>query len=150
VVYVDLDDARAYARWAGKRLPTEYEWQLAAQGTDGRLWPWGKEYDAKRVNTTGRTMPARSLPEGRSPYGCYQMSGNVWELTESERDDGHTRFLILRGGSYFRPEGSMWYRPGGPQPCNTHTKFLRIWPGLERCATIGFRCVMDTKGKDEG
>lgn len=145
VVYVDLDDARAYAKWADRRLPTEYEWQLAAQGTDGRKWPWGNAFDAKRVNGMGKTMPARSLPEGRSPYGCYQMSGNVWELNESLRDDGHTRFLILRGGSYFKAEGSAWYAPSGPQPCDSHAKFILMWAGLDRCSTVGFRCVADTE-----
>lgn len=143
VVYVDIDDARAYARWAGKRLPTELEWQLAAQGPEGRKWPWGNDFDGDRVNQTGRLLPARALPEGRSPYGCYQMSGNVWELTESLRDDGHTRFLMLRGGSYYVAEGSGWYAPSGPQPNDSHTKFIRLWPGLDRCATIGFRCVVD-------
>jgi len=147
VVYVDIDDARAYARWAGKRLPTEAEWHLAAQGTDGRTWPWGSEFDEKRVNMSGATMPSRSLPEGRSPYGCYHMSGNVYELTESVRDDAHTRFLILRGGSYYDPNhdpqtASIWYMDGGPRPCNHHAKQILMWPGLDRCATVGFRCVV--------
>jgi formylglycine-generating enzyme required for sulfatase activity len=146
VVYIDIDDARAYAKWAGKRLPTEPEWHLAAQGTDGRKWPWGDEFDESNVNTTGeRTLAARSLPEGRSPYGCYHMSGNVWEWTESCRDDGHTRFVMVRGGSYFNAEGSGWYVKGGPQPCDHHAKFIRMWPGLDRCATIGFRCVIDAE-----
>ena len=150
VVYVDLDDARAYAQWAGKRLPTEAEWQLAAQGTDGRLWPWGgsmkiDQPDPTRVNTTGGTIPVKSLPDSRSPYGCYQMSGNVYEWTESERDDGHTRFAIIRGGSFFQAKGSVWYVDGGPRPCNHHAKFILMWPGLDRCATIGFRCVKDVK-----
>lgn len=146
VVYVDIDDARAYAKWAGKRLPTEYEWQLAAQGMDDRKWPWGNEFDANRCNMTGdRTMPVRSLPDGKSPCGCYHMSGNVYEWTESMRDDGHTRFVIIRGGSYFKAEGSKWYFPGGPRACDDHEKFILMWPGLDRCATIGFRCVMDTK-----
>jgi gamma-glutamyl hercynylcysteine S-oxide synthase len=146
VVYVDPDDARAYARWAGKRLPTEPEWQLAAQGTDGRAWPWGNEFDAARCNSSGKgTMPVRSLPDGRSPSGCYHMSGNVWEWTESARDDGHTRFVMIRGGSWFDAKGSIWYVRGGPQPCNHHAKFIRMWPGLDRCATIGFRCVVDVQ-----
>lgn len=144
VVYVDLDDARAYAKWAGKRLPTEPEWQLAAQGTDGRAWPWGNEFDTARCNSTGTgTMPVRSLPDGRSPFGCYHMSGNVWEWTESARDDGHTRFVMIRGGSWYDAQGSIWYIRGGPQPCNHHAKFIRMWPGLDRCATVGFRCVAD-------
>ena len=146
VVYVDLDDARAYAKWAGKRLPTEPEWHLAAQGTDGRAWPWGGDFDAARVNMTkSGTSPVRSHPNGRSPYGCYHMSGNVWEWTESVRDDGHTRFVLIRGGSHYKAEGSGWYTDGGPQPCTHHAKFLLMWPGLDRCATIGFRCVIDAK-----
>jgi len=144
VVYVDIDDARAYARWAHKRLPTEPEWHLAAQGRDGRTWPWGNAFDAARCTPTGdRTEPVRSRPSGRSPFGCYHMSGNVWEWTESVRDDGHTRFAIIRGGSYLKAEGSGWYVRGGPQPCTHHAKFICLWPGLDRCATIGFRCVVD-------
>ncbi|MBI4604911.1 MAG: SUMF1/EgtB/PvdO family nonheme iron enzyme [Planctomycetes bacterium] len=144
VVFVDLDDARAYARWAGKRLPTEPEWHLAAQGTDGRAWPWGSRFNAARCNASGSgTMPVRSLPEGRSPWGCFHMSGNVWEWTESARDDGHTRFAVLRGGSWFDARGSIWYVRGGPQPCTSHAKLLLLWPGLDRSATIGFRCVVD-------
>jgi formylglycine-generating enzyme required for sulfatase activity len=141
VVYVDLDDARAYARWAGKRLPTEEEWHLAAQGTDERTWPWGKDFDASRCNPGGRTMPVRSFPEGRSPCGCYNMSGNVWEWTESLRSDGHTRFCILRGGSFQHNSGSAWFLHSGPQPCTYHAKFILMWPGLDRCSTIGFRCM---------
>ena len=148
VVYVDLTDARAYAAWAGKRLPTEAEWHLASQGTDGRQWPWGgemdpKEVDTTKVNATGGTLPVRSLPDGRSPFGCYHMSGNVYEWTESERDDGHTRFAIIRGGSFFQARGSIWYADGGPRPCTHHAKFILMWPGLDRCSTIGFRCVKD-------
>lgn len=143
VVYVDLDDARAYARWAGKRLPTEEEWHLAAQGADGRKWPWGNEFDPAKCNGGSGPVPVRSYPEGRSPCGCYNMAGNVWEWTESERNDGHTRFVMVRGGSFFKAEGSVWYADGGPQPCTHHAKFIRMWPGLDRCATIGFRCAAD-------
>ncbi len=146
VVYIDIDDARAYAKWAGKRLPTEFEWQLAAQGPDNRKWPWGDTFDPNNCNTTGKhTLPVRSYPAGRSPYGCYNMSGNVWEWTESCRSDGHTRFTMIRGGGYFNADGSIWYVKGGPQPCGYHAKFIRIWPGLDRCSTIGFRCVIDAE-----
>jgi len=145
VVYVDLDDARAYAAWAGMRLATEEEWQYAAQGTDGRVYPWGNELKAGVCNTgqSGGTTSVTAFPAGRSPFGCCDMCGNVWEWTESERSDGRTRFCILRGGSWFKAQGSQWYADGGPQPCSFGAKFLLMWPGLDRCATIGFRCVVD-------
>ena len=145
VVYVDLEDARAYAAWAGKRLPTEDEWQYAAQGPKALKYPWGNQMEASRVNggETGGTTPVKAFPTGRSPFGCYDMCGNVWQWTESERSDGRTRFCILRGGSYFAAQGSNWYVDGGPRRADFATKFLLTWPGLDRCSTIGFRCVVD-------
>jgi formylglycine-generating enzyme required for sulfatase activity len=147
VVHVDLDDARAYARWAGKRLPTEEEWQYAAQGTDGRTYPWGHEFQPGRCNdgSTGGTTPVTAFPLGHSPFGCLDLCGNVWHWTESERTDGRTRFCIIRGGAYFAARGSNWYVDGGPRPANFATKFLLMWAGLDRCGTIGFRCVKDLR-----
>lgn len=143
VVYVDLQDARAYAKWVGKRLPTEEEWQYGAQGPDGRDFPWGQRMQPDRCNAgrTASTTPVRSFPDGRSPFGLFDMCGNVWQWTESERSDGRTRFCILRGGSFYHARGSVWYADGGPQPCGFAAKFLLTWPGLDRCATIGFRCA---------
>jgi len=145
VVYVDLDDARAYAKWAGKRLPTEEEWQYAAQGPDALKYPWGNEFKPGLCNdgSTRATTPVKAFPAGRSPFGGYDMCGNVWQWTESERSDPRTRFCILRGGSYYFAKGSDWYMDGGPRPCNFAAKFLLTWPALDRCATIGFRCVVD-------
>jgi len=145
VVYVDLQDAQAYARWAGKRLPTEAEWQYAAQGPDTRAYPWGNQWEEGHCNggASGGTTSVTAFPQGRSAFGCYDMCGNTWEWTESERRDGRTRFCILKGGSYYQAKGSHWYADGGPQSCDFAAKFLLMWPGLDRCATIGFRCVVD-------
>lgn len=144
VVWVDLDDARAYAAWAGKRLPTEEEWQYAAQGPDGLRYPWGNaiRHGVCNAGQTGGTTPVKAFPGGRSPFGCWDMCGNTWEWTESERSDGRTRFAIIRGGSYFEARGSRWYMDGGPQPCNFAAKMILIWRGLDRCSTIGFRCAV--------
>ena len=148
VVYVDLDDARAYAAWAGKRLPTDAEWQRAAQGGDGRVYPWGAVLDPSRANVglSGGTTPVNAFPQGAAPCGAEDLIGNVWEWTASERSDGINRFVQIRGGSWFRAVGSMWYPWGGPRPADYTAKFLRIWPGLDRCATIGFRCAADVSG----
>jgi len=148
VVYVDLNDARAYAVWAGKRLPTDAEWQYAASGKESLKYPWGNTMDENVCNhgQFSGTTSVRAFPEGRSPFGCYDMAGNTWEWTESEQmDDGRSRYCLIRGGSYYKATGSDWYVAGGPQPANTTTRMLLVWPGLDRCAIIGFRCVVDLK-----
>ena len=92
---------------------------------------------------SGSTTPVSAYPGGRSAFGCYDMCGNVWQWTESEHSDGRTRFCMVRGGAYYKAQGSEWYADGGPVACNFAAKFLLLWPGLDRCATIGFRCVLD-------
>ena len=147
VVYVDLDDARAYAKWAGKRLPTEEEWQYAAEGPKRLKYPWGNEMKPGVCNGDSKeTTSVYKHPDGRSPFGCYDMCGNTWEWTESQRSDGRTRFCIVRGGSYYRAKGSYWYVQGTPKRSDHAEKFLLMWPGLDRCSTIGFRCVVDLGG----
>lgn len=144
VVWVSLEDARAYARWAGKRLPTEEEWQLAAQGTDGREWPWGNEFHATKCNNGfGRPTPVDAFPKGESPYGVADLVGNVWQMTDDVWCNGAYYFNIIRGGSWFRPESSWWYIKGGPQPLTTTQMQLLVSPGYDRSATVGFRCVRD-------
>ena len=144
VVYVSLEDARAYARWAGKRLPTEAEWQLAAQGTDNRLWPWGNEFHATKCNNAfGRPTPVDAFPKGESPYGVADLVGNVWQMTGDVYFNGSYYFNIIRGGSYYKPESSWWYLQGGPQPLDMTQIQLLVSPGYDRSATVGFRCVRD-------
>jgi gamma-glutamyl hercynylcysteine S-oxide synthase len=149
VTWVSLEDARAYAAWAGKRLPHEWEWQMAAQGTDGRAYPWGDQWQAANMPTpdTGRTMlgpdPVDAHPQGASPYGVMDMTGNVWQWTDEFADE-HTRTAIVRGGEYYRPQGSIWYFPAAFRN-NEHGKLLMMAPGYDRSGGVGFRCVVDAQ-----
>jgi formylglycine-generating enzyme required for sulfatase activity len=144
VVYVSLEDARAYARWSGKRLPTEIEWQYAALGTDGRKYPWGTDFDSTRCNNSlGTTTPVDAYPTGKSPFGVMDLIGNVWQLTNDVYDNGSYYFGIIRGGSYYNPTASAWYIKGGPQPADNPQILLMVSPGFDRSATVGFRCVKD-------
>jgi formylglycine-generating enzyme required for sulfatase activity len=151
VTWVSLEDARAYAAWAGKRLPNEWEWQYAAQGTDGRLYPWGSTFDAARVPAAfsgrdGLPGPAEGTahPSGAGPFGVLDLVGNVWQWT-NEFTDAHTAAAVVRGGSYYRPQGSSWYFPSDESAyrLDRHNKYLLMAPSLDRSATIGFRAAMD-------
>jgi formylglycine-generating enzyme required for sulfatase activity len=147
VTWVALDDARAYAAWAGKRLPREWEWQYAAQGTDGRAYPWGEAWrdDAAPPRHRGRTLlpPADvdAHPGGASPFGVLDLVGNVWQWTDEFADE-HTRAAILRGGSSYVPQGSHWYFPQAWR-LDQHGKLLLMAPCKDRSGAIGFRCVVD-------
>jgi formylglycine-generating enzyme required for sulfatase activity len=146
VIYVSLEDARAYSRWAGKRLPTEIEWQYAAQGTDGRKFPWGNEFDSTKCNSSlGHTTTVDAFPQGKSPFGVVDLVGNVWQLTNDVYDNGTFYFVMLRGGSYYNPTSSWWYIKGGAQPVDNPQILLMVSPGFDRSATVGFRCVKDFK-----
>jgi len=106
VVSVSWHDAQAYAQWLGKELICELRWEKAARGTDGRLYPWGNEYDGKLLNAQEgglRTTSDVNLhPAGASPYGCLEMAGNVWEWTASSWSEGMP-FKVQKGGSTLNP-----------------------------------------------
>jgi len=136
VVGVSYYEAQAYANWAGKRLPSEIEWERAARGTDGLKYPWGNEFDPERCNSyeskIGRTTRVTLYSIGTSPVGCYDMAGNVWEWTSDrygQRDDKK----VQRGGS--------WDKNREYAQC---ARRLGDYPDY-RLVTTGFRCVMDIK-----
>ncbi len=148
VTWVSLGDAEAYAKWAGKRLPNEWEWQYAAQGGDeNRIYPWGNTWNPADVPPPdkGRELsgPAdvNANPGNVSPFGVMDMVGNVWQWSNVFEDE-HTRAAILRGGSYYQPQGSIWYFPQAYRN-DQHSKYLLMAPSYDRSGTIGFRCVKD-------
>jgi len=101
VVFIGWEDARAYAHWAGKAIPTEAQWEKAGRGTDGRWWAWGQEFLPNCCNSREYNLQLTSeigiFDRGVSPYGCYDMCGNVWEMCEGEwLNDA----LPMRGGCF--------------------------------------------------
>jgi len=148
VVNVSLEDMMAYAKWAEKRLPTEAEWQMAAQGRDKRKWPWGDEFHGTYCNNTfTRPTPVDAFIKGQSPYGAIDMVGNVWQMTGDMYFNGSNYFSIIRGGSYYKAESSWWYIEGGPQPLDKTQILLMVSPGFDRSSTVGFRCVKDVDSR---
>jgi formylglycine-generating enzyme required for sulfatase activity len=149
VVWVSVEDARAYAKWAGKRLPHEWEWQYAAAGKDGLAYPWGNTFEANMIpapnheRALGSPDDVDAHPAGASPFGVKDLVGNVWQWTD-EYVDEHTRAGILRGGSYFQPQGSVWYFPQAYRN-DEHGKLLLMAPSYDRSGTLGFRCVVDAQ-----
>ncbi|MGD0912380.1 MAG: SUMF1/EgtB/PvdO family nonheme iron enzyme, partial [Terracidiphilus sp.] len=145
-------------------MPHEWEWQYAAQGTDGHIYPWGNcdwlpkgtavvqiqgcsvFGDVKNalapIPDKGRAMqPASDVDahaNGASPFGVVDMVGNVWQWTD-EYDDEHTRGDILRGGSHYQPQGSIWYFPQAYRN-HQHGKLLLMAPSYDRSGSVGFRC----------
>lgn len=104
VIWISYEDAEAYANYVNARLPTFPEWQYCARGYDDRLFPWGNEIDKPRCNTAelgaDNTTPVGSFYDGISPFGCYDMIGNVWEWTATDYDD-EGKFRVACGGSWY-------------------------------------------------
>ncbi len=156
-VLLDWNDVVAYCRWAGKSFPSEFQWEKAARGTDGRLYPWGN--DVPESTTPARALQKRGLlglalrrlvwfrpaglcnswhaglgrttavdqyPRGVSPYGCYDMAGNVWEWTSTQKSPG----WVVKGGSWF--DGDVRVRS---------TAYGVVRP-LLRGNNLGFRCAV--------
>lgn len=161
VIYINWFEANDYCHWIGKRLPSEAEWEKAARGTQGLRFPWGNTFDVAKANTPQRslslekkmdTMPVGSFEEGKSPYGIYDMAGNVYEWTmnwykphpHNPQPNQHygEKNKIVKGGSYF---DCLSYGCGLSAPTFNRTRFAPII----RNKSFGFRCAKNQSPSEE-
>jgi formylglycine-generating enzyme required for sulfatase activity len=102
--------------------------------------------DSTFCNTGNGTLDeVGKYPKGQNPHGLQDLVGSVWQITNDVYDNGSYRYIVLKGGSFYYPGSSWWYVQGGPRPLNWRQMLLRVSPGFERNATVGFRCVKDVE-----
>ena len=147
IVNVTWDDAAAYAKWAGAALPTEAQWEKAARGTDGRMYPWGNEWDVAKCVSGVELAPVGSIPAGASPYGALDMAGNVWEWcadwygsyaaapAKNPTGPANGTSRVLRGGSW------NYYVASNPRCALRYYCGPSYWLNF-----FGFRCVVLSPG----
>lgn len=142
VVLVSIDDAKAYCVWKGRkagrsyRLPNEAEWEKAARGTRGSIFPWGDDWNSENLNSGNRfgsTTPVGRFPAGRSPYGAQEMAGNIFEWTATPWNE---KQYVLKSCSWDD-------LPGTCRPAMRHGR-----PGRSKHILIGFRCASEPIGLD--
>lgn len=154
-VVLEWEDVVAYAKWAEKRIPTEAEWEKAARGTDGRIWPWGNEWNPSILNANdgdgsldgyAQTAPVGQYPKSASPYGVYDLAGNIWEWVADWYDPNYYKTSPYKNPKGPRSGSSRILRGGGWAENYEFTRCASRLGGINFGSLLrGFRCAKDAE-----